>query len=251
MKHILFALIFAVQSLLGAQALAAPCTMSTLSTYFGLGSAGCTIGNFKFSNFVLLLQPTNSVPFSAVSVTPVAVGTTAVGLDFGVNASANAGMLFEDLISYRVTGIGASLNGASLFLAGSSAIGDGAVTVVENLCINGLFLGADGVSGCIGATRNLIVVVGDGFADPPASLAFPSAASLLSVVTDIAVDGGTFGAASLRGSASNRFAVAAVNGVPEPAALLIVIAALLALGGSRAVRFFRVSRLARDSAFRI
>ena len=242
MKKILFTLILAVQTLLGAEALAAPCNMSTLATYLDLGSAGCTIGNFRFSDFGLLQQPTGSVPFSAVSVTPVAVGTTAVGLDFGVNATANAGMLFEDLISYRITGIGASLNGASLFFAGSSTTGDGAaVTVVENLCIGGLFLGADGVSGC-STPRDLIVVNAFGSADPPISLAFLSAA-LLAVVTDIAIDGGNNGVASL-GSASNRFQIGAVNGVPEPAAFLLVIAGLLALSGSRAARFFRVSRRA-------
>lgn len=241
MKKILFTLIVALQSLLGAGAFAAPCPISTLAVYQALGSAGCTIGSFRFSNFGLLQQPTGSVPFSVVTVTPIAVG-----LDFSVNASAATGTLFEDLISYRVTGIGASLNGASLFLTGSSTTDDGAVTVVENLCIGGLFLGADGVSGCGGARRDLIVIDTFGFgADPPISLAFVSAASL-AVVTDIAVDGGTAGLASLRGSASNRFAVAAVNGVPEPGAFLLVMAGLLALFGSssRAARFFRAPRLA-------
>ena len=241
MKKFLFSLILVVQSLLGAQALAAPCTMSTLTAYVGLGSGGCTIGNFKFSDFGLLQQPTGSVRFSAVSVTPVAVGTTAVGLDFGVNASASAGMLFEDLISYRITGIGASLNGASLFFTGSSTTGDGAVTVVENLCIGGLFLGADGVSGC-STPRDLIVANSGGSADPPISLAFLPAA-LLAVVTDIAVDGGTGGFASLV-SASNRFQIAAINAVPEPAGFLLVIAGLFGLWASRAARFSRSSRLA-------
>jgi len=238
MKKILFSLMVALQSLLGAGAFAAPCPVSTLAVYQGLGSAGCTIGNFRFSNFGLLQQPTGSVPFSVVTVTPVAVG-----LDFGVNASADTGTLFEDVISYRVTGIGASLDGASLFFTGSSTTDDGAVTVVENLCIGGLFLGADGVSGCSGARRDLIVVDTFGSADPPISLAFVSATSL-AVVTDIAVDGGLFGLASLRGSASNRFAVAAVNGVPEPATFLLVMAGLLALFGSRAARLFCAPRLA-------
>ena len=245
MKKVLFTLILAVQSLLGAQVLAAPCTMSTLDAYFGLGSAGCTIGNFTFSNFGLLEQPTGSVPFTMVNVTPVAVGTTAVGLDFGVNASATPGTLFEDLISYRVTGIGASLNGASLFFTGSStdAGGNGAVTVVENLCIGSLFLGADGVSGC-STPQNLIVANSFNSADPPVSLTFLPVA-LLDVVTDIAIDGGSGGFASL-GSASNRFQIAAIDAVPvpEPAAFLLVIAGLLALYGSRATRFFRLSRLA-------
>ena len=63
MKHILFALIFAVQSLLGAQALAAPCTMSTLTAYLGLGSAGCTIGRSPFFQFPLVATTHQFRPF--------------------------------------------------------------------------------------------------------------------------------------------------------------------------------------------
>lgn len=243
MKKILFAITFAAQFLVGTQVLAAPCVSATLTEYITLGSAGCTIGNFTFSNFGLLEQPTGSVPFTVVNVTPVAVGTTAVGLDFGVNASATSGIWLENLISYRVAGIGASLNGASLFFTGSStdAGGNGAATVVENLCIGGLFLGADGVSGC-STPQNLIVANSFNSADPEVSLTILPVA-LLAVVTDIAIDGGLGGFASL-GSASNRFQIAAINAVPEPAAFLLVIAGLLALYGSRATRFFRFSRRA-------
>lgn len=247
MKKILFALVLALQSLLGTEALAAPCTTSTLAAYLGLGSSGCTIGSFRFSDFGLLTPPTGSIPFRSVTVTPVAVGMS-IGLDFGVSAGAGAGVLLDDLISYRISGIGASLDGASLFFTGSSTTGDGAVTVVENLCVGGLFLGADGVSGCSGTPRNLIVVDTFGSTDPLMSLAFLSALSL-AVVTDIGVDGGTAGSASLI-SASNRFRIAASR-VPEPSPLLLVVAGLLALFGSGAARRLRVSRLAGRSAFRV
>ena len=69
------------------------------------------------------------------------------------------------------------------------------------------------------------------------SVAFLSAGAL-AVVTDIGVDGGLAGTASLQ-SASNRFRV-----VPEPGSLLLMAVGLLALFGFRAARAVRISRLA-------
>ncbi len=238
MKKVLFALILAMQSMLGAEALAAPCAMSNLSAYLGLGAAGCTIGNLRFSNFALLAQPTDSIPFASISVTPFAMGANNIGLDFGVNQSDGPGVPFLDnLISYRVTALGGSITGASLFFTGSSSTGDGVVTVIENLCIGGLFLGVDGVSLCSGIPRDLIVVNIGGIADPMMSVAFLSAGAL-AVVTDIGVDGGLAGTASLQ-SASNRFRF-----VPEPGTLLLMAAGLLALFGFGAARAVRIPRLA-------
>lgn len=242
MKKILFAVLLAVQSLVGAAAVAAPCTTSSLAAYVGLGSGGCTIGSFRFSDFALLTSPTGSIPFTSIGVLPVSGTPGVIGLDFRVGASAGPGVFFDNLISYRVTGLGASINGASLFITGSSSSGDGAVTAVENLCIAGLFTGADGVSGCSGTARDLIVVDAGGSADPPVSLAFLSAAAL-AVVTDIGVDGGTDGTGALA-FASNRFLVApAVGVVPEPSSVLLMAAGLFALLGYRSARPVRAARL--------
>lgn len=248
MKKIPVMLLLALQYFFGADALASQCTTSTLSSYVSLGSTGCTIGDVTFSDFGLLQQPTNSVLFTAISVIPVALGMTTVGLDFGVDASASSGMLFEDLISYRVSG--PSLKGASLNFSGSATDpdGNGAVTVVENLCIGGLFTGADGVSGCDGMPQNLGVVNSFNVADSPDSLVFMPVASL-GVVTDIAIDGGAGGFASL-GSASNRFQVVGNDlvPVPEPAAYLLVMAGLLGLYGARASGVFPLPRRASHRA---
>lgn len=240
MRKVLLALVFALQSLIGTEVNAAACTSTSFASYAGLGSAGCEIGSFRFSDFALLSSPAGSSPFASLSVLPVMVGTSAIGLDFRVDASAGPGEFFDNLISYRVTGLGASVNGASLLIGGSSSSGDGAVTAVENLCLGGLFMGADGVSACTGTPADLIVVDAGGIADPPMSVAFLSAAAL-AVVTDLGVDGGTSGAGALA-FAGNRFLVAPAA-VPEPASVLLMAAGLLALFGWRAARPLRASEL--------
>ena len=246
MKKLLLALVFAVQSLIGAEALAAACTTTTIASYVGLGSTGCEIGSLRFSNFVLLATtPTGSVPFPSLSIAPVSAGST-IGLDFRVGASVTAPTFLDNLISYQVTGLfGASVSSAMLFLSGSSASGDGVVFAVENLCLGGTFTGADGVTGCTGIARDLIVANFGGGPDPSASLAFLSAASL-AVVTDFGVDGGSLLAGVPPGTAAlafvgNRFLVTP-RVVPEPASILLIAAGLFALFGYRAARPLRASR---------
>lgn len=252
MKKILLALIFAVQSLIGTEVIAAPlplCVTGSLSSYTALGSGGCTIGSFQFSNFVLLPLITGATSFASLIIAPVTVGTSAVGLDFRVNATAGPNVFFDNLISYRVTGLGASINGASLFISGTSPIGDATATAVENLCLAGRFAGLDGVTGCTGMPVGPLVVTDfGGFADLPSvpdptmSLDFPSASSL-AVVTDIGLDGGIDGTGSDKlAFAGNRFFVAPAA-VPEPASILLIVAGLLVLFGYRAARPLRASRL--------
>ena len=243
MRKILLGLFLCLQGLMATESMAASCASSTLTSYIGLGSAGCTIGSYRFSDFKLLEQPTGAVPFSAISVNPFG-SAGSVGLDFGVDARVGPGSLLENLISYRVTGIGSTLIGASLFFSGSGSSGDGVASVVENLCVAGLFLGADGVSGCSGSAQNLIVVDVGGSPDPLMSLAFAAVGSL-AVVTDLAIDGGSDGTAQL-GSASNRFLAGAPAAAPEPGPIALLLAGLLAFAA-----FSRTRRLPHSQQQRL
>lgn len=231
MKRIIL-LIVALPALLWGQAAgAAACTATSLSDYVALGSSGCTIGSLGFSDFQLNAPQSGAVASTAITVDPVTLGATLVGLSFGVSPGTSGGLFYDNLISYRVTGIAASVVGATVDFTGSSATGDAAVSVLSTLCLGGLFLGPDVISGCNGTgTLNLAVIdIGLG-PDPAYTLPFAAVGSL-AVVTDIAYDSGSGfvpGSASTLASAINLFDVAAaVTPVPEPSPIL-----LLAVGGA-------------------
>lgn len=68
MRKVLLALVFALQSLIGTEVNAAPCTSASFASYAGLGSAGCEIGSFRFSDFAPLSSPAGSSPFADLIV---------------------------------------------------------------------------------------------------------------------------------------------------------------------------------------
>ncbi len=114
-----------------------------------------------------------------------------------------------------------------------STTGDAAVSVAQNICLGGNFLGTDGVSGCsTGNAITLAVVNIFNSADSAYSLPF-AAVGALGVATDIAYDSGSGfdePSSSTLTSAINRFSlVAAPAAVPEPAVTGLLAAGLLGL----------------------
>lgn len=241
MKKILFACLLVLQSLIGGQAAAAPCVTSPLVEYQKLLSGGCTVGSLNFSDFSLLTEPTAATPFRSIQISPLTSGGL-FGLTFSITPfSVVDTSLFENLIAYRVTGIGALLNGATIALLDATATDSGSVTNVQNLCLGGAF-GPDGVSGCMGKAVNQIAIVTDGLSDPIQTAAF-AAIGALAVATDIAIDGGGKGTASL-GSTTNLFRSVAVVAVPEPAPIFLLCAGVLAFAVRRPARRRAAVRLA-------
>ena len=197
---------------------ASPCVSGSLADYIALGSGGCSIGDKTLSDFSAASFLTGAAAIDAANVNVAAVGGAFnFGLDFSLtpNAPSLAGptQLLDILLGYHVTG--SSLIGASLGLGNSAATGDGAVTVVTNVCANGLFspnLLCNGPS-----NAGLLAVTTE-------SLSFPfdsaplTISSFFDVFTELTLDGGFAGSASLNGVVSNRFSIPA----PDTLALLSV-----------------------------
>jgi hypothetical protein len=161
---------------------------------------------------------------ATIQVTPVASG-----LAFGVDVSADTGQLLEILFGYDV--VNPAITAASLSLDGAFAAADGAVTAAKTFCEGGTF-DPGSVTGCTGTQDGLIAFALDGLTDLNESLAILPATSFLSVVDDIAVDGGLIGNASLTGSVINQFPSA--TPVPEPATSVLVATGILGLLRARA-----------------
>ena len=119
---------------------AAPlCVAGDLAGYVVM-VGGCEIGGATFSAFSAApsLFGGDEIAAGAITVTPVAT-PTGPRLDFGLSASVGTGdPILGVLIGYAVTGL--SFTGAELSMAGSAATEDGAVTVVEDLCLEDSFL---------------------------------------------------------------------------------------------------------------
>jgi hypothetical protein len=197
---------------------AAPvCVDGTLASYEALGSTGCTIGGNTLASFTTVSGTTGATEIDPTLVTIDPLGGTAnPSLTFLVDQSASAGMLFETIFDYVISG--PAYTAESITLSASSETVDGAVTDLQNFCADGLF-GPDGVTGCPGSPGSLLTLDGVQNMDQTA-FANPH---LLNITDDFTVDGGTAGTAS-GGTFVDQFTV------PEPATWLLTAAGFLLVG---------------------
>lgn len=219
-------------ALAGCAPLAAanPCVSGTLQDFIDL-AAGCEIGSTVFAGFVVLpgLPAATAIDPNLIEVAPG--GSVAEpALVFAFNVSSAPGDLYEAFFHYSVAaGAGVALNGASVALGGASASGDGAVTAVQDLCLDGVFPG--GVPpGCTGTALTLIAFAID--ADAGNDSALFANASMIDVFVDFVVDGALDGAATL-GSGTSQYMTTASTPVPEPPTLALALLALAVAAGVR------------------
>jgi hypothetical protein len=205
------------------------CVSGSLADYVSLGSGGCTIGSNTLFDFTTLSIPAaaTEIPASSVTVNPIQ-NIADFGLDFVLNTSANAGEFFDVRFGYSVTGL--PYSSASVGLSGSGVIFDGANTAITDLCLGIAFVG----DSC-GGTPTTLIAFDIGLDSQLLESATFAPVNVLGVITDIGIDGGLDGSASLTG-ASNRFPGAAPTSVPEPpTALLLALGLLLSWLAARAL----------------
>jgi len=162
MRKLLLAGAALLQFAVIAPAVAAPCTMQTLASYILLGATGCTVDGVDFGDFseVMLLSGATQIDSTAVTLTPL---SDATGTGFSISSAApivaGAGELFELYFGFNATSApGRAFTSNTITLDASAiATGDGAITIVEDKCLNGMFTSPS--SGCSPPTSAVTQIV--------------------------------------------------------------------------------------------
>ena len=170
---------------------AAPCVPGTLASYIALGAGGCTIGTNVLANFTQgsALNGAVNIPLAGLNVFP-AGGASNPGIIVTGNITAGSGQVFSALINYTITG--STYTSDTVTLSNTTATGNGAVTDIQNFCLNGDFqapyvrLWVPGGEG----PGSPLVVLGNGSAT--ASLN----ATSLGITHNLEIDSGITGTAS-------------------------------------------------------
>jgi uncharacterized protein (TIGR03437 family) len=170
---------------------AAPCVPGTLASYIALGAGGCTIGSNVLANFTQgsALNGAVNIPLAGLNVFP-AGGASNPGIVVTGNITAGNGQVFSALINYTIAG--STFTSDTVTLSNTTATGNGAVTDIQNFCLNGDFQAPSFASGCAAGegSGSPLVVLGNGSATASVN------ATSLGITHNLEIDSGITGNAS-------------------------------------------------------
>ena len=225
MNHLLQSkvlMLFACVILLAGAGFAGPCTMAPLSTY--LSPFSCDIGDKTFSNFGW--SPTSTggaavILASDVEVNPIGPPPPS-GFLFTFAGFAGANQTQDALLGYTVTAHGALITDASLTMFGAGFLGDGSVTIFEDLCSDDFWS-----NGCAHGTIFHLSTCLNSLCDQITDhIDFPGE-QFIDVRKDIELNGGTSGSAFLSGVQQ----LYSEGTTPEPGSIVLFGSAVLGLAG--------------------
>jgi hypothetical protein len=224
-------MLVAFGSCLSLNIYADPCVAGSLASYQALGATGCTIGTNLVSSFIPLSGTTGGTELAPADISvSTSGGSGSPQLVFSVTQTTSS-LLKEALFTYKISG-NPLYTQSEIDLSKASETGDGGVSDVQNLCVDGTF-GSDGVTGCSGSSPSLAQATIDGAIN--SSLTSFTALSFLSVTDDFTIDPGTVGSASAGIFTDTFTAGTTATPVPEPQStvLFAVLALALAVAAKR------------------
>ena len=134
--------------------------------------------------------------------------------------------MFDVLIGYSVDG--ALFGSNTLSMIGSSVTPDGVILAFEDKCVGGTYSGAILILGSPHCASDA-ACVGRRCIANPVGYGIVCTSVVFDVFTEITVDGGLSGSATLTGTVTNQFGGA----VPEPSAILLIGSGLFGIWARR------------------
>jgi hypothetical protein len=105
-----------------------------------LGSTGCEIGDKRVFDFSYTATPT--FPQAGEVTVNFTVSPDRIDINFNGFWSASTTQVRDALLQYTIESLGDPIVGNSLLVGGATLLGSGTISVAEDKCLGGLFVGA-------------------------------------------------------------------------------------------------------------